>query len=37
VLDVFELGEKKTAPLHRSGIDLRIILEEGKMIPIKKI
>jgi len=37
LLDVFEKGEKRTAPLHRPGIDLGIDLEEGKTVPIKKI
>jgi len=37
LLDVFEKGEKTTVPPHRPGIDLGIDLEEGKMVPIKKI
>jgi len=37
LLNVFEKGEKRTAPPHRSGIDLGIDLEEGKTVPIKKI
>src|SRR6195952_2208933 len=37
LLDVFEKGEKTTLPPHRPGVDLRIELEEGKTVPIKKI
>jgi len=37
LLDVFEKGAKTTVPPHRPGIDLGIVLEEGKTIPIKKI
>jgi len=37
LLDVFEKEEKTTVPPHRPGIDLRIDLEEGKTVPIKKI
>jgi len=37
LLDVFEKGEKTTVPPHRPGIDLGIDLEEGEMVPIKKI
>jgi len=37
LLDVFEKGEKTTAPPHRPGIDLGIDLEEAKTVPIKKI
>jgi len=37
LLDVFEKGETMTVPPHRPGIDLGINLQEGKMVPIKKI
>jgi len=37
LLDVFEKGEKTTVPPHRPGVDLGIELEEGKMVPPKKI
>jgi len=36
-LDVFEKGEKTAVPSQGPGIDLRIDLEEGKTVPIKKI
>ena len=37
LLDVFEKGEKTMLPPHRQGVDLGIDIEEGKMVPIKKI
>jgi len=37
LLDVFEKGEKTTLAPHRPGIDLGIDLEEGNIVPIKKI
>jgi len=37
LLDIFEKGEKTRVPLHPAGIDLGIDLEEGKMVPIKKV
>jgi len=37
LLDVFEKGEKTKVPPHRPGIDLGIVLEEGKTVPINKI
>ena len=35
--DVFEKGEKTKLPPHQEKVDLRIDLEEGKIVPIKKI
>jgi len=37
MLDVFEKGEKTTLPPDRPDLDLGIDLEEGRMVPIKKI
>ena len=37
LLDVFEKGEKTKLPPYKEGVDLRIDLEEGKTVSIKKI
>jgi len=36
-MPVFEKGEKTTVPPYRAGIDIKIILEERKTVPIQKI
>jgi len=37
LLEILEKGEKTTVPPHRLNINVGIDLEEGKIVPIKRI